>query len=78
MHFQIKTRRIEGIDLPYFEVEMNDGTTCELTNSPRKTKVLYICLPEGRLEIYELKETSTCEYEIIVLTSVLCSHPDFK
>lgn len=76
--FQIETRRIESIDLPFFPINMTDGTVCELTNKPRKTKILYVCQPEGRGEIYELKETSTCEYEVIVLTSVLCSHPDFK
>ena len=75
---QIETRRIESIDLPFFPINMTDGTVCELTNKPRKTKILYVCQPEGRGEIYELKETSTCEYEVIVLTSVLCSHPDFK
>ncbi|XP_063426801.1 endoplasmic reticulum lectin 1-like [Mytilus trossulus] len=75
---KVKTRRIDLIDLPYFESNMTDGTVCELTNQPRKAKILYVCQPEGRGEIYELKETSSCEYEVIVLTSVLCSHPDFK
>ncbi|CAG2249971.1 ERLEC1 [Mytilus edulis] len=75
---KVKTRRIDLIDLPYFEINMTDGTVCELTNQPRKAKILYVCQPEGRGEIYELKETSSCEYEVIVLTSVLCSHPDFK
>ncbi|XP_021340491.1 endoplasmic reticulum lectin 1-like [Mizuhopecten yessoensis] len=75
---EIKIKKIDNIDLPYFEVNMTDGTTCDLTQQPRKCRFLYVCQPEGRGEIYEFKETSTCEYEIVVLTAVLCSNPLFK
>ncbi|KAK7506836.1 hypothetical protein BaRGS_00001687 [Batillaria attramentaria] len=74
----IKYRRIDGIDLPYYEVVMTGGTPCDLTNDHRKTRVLYVCQPDGHGEVYELKETSTCEYEVMVLTSVLCAHPLFR
>ena len=39
---------------------------------------LYLLYLPGRNEIYSFKETSTCEYEIVVLTSTLCEHPHFK
>ncbi|KAJ8309266.1 hypothetical protein KUTeg_014140 [Tegillarca granosa] len=75
---KIKSRKIDGITLPYFEFNMTDGTLCDLINEPRQVRLQYICQPDGRGEIYELKETSSCEYEVIVLTSLLCSHPEFK
>ncbi|KAL8611145.1 hypothetical protein ACOMHN_064435 [Nucella lapillus] len=74
----IKHRRVDGVDLPYYEVVMRDGTPCDLTQQLRMTRVLYVCQPDGHGEVYELKETSTCEYEVMVLTSVLCSHPLFR
>ncbi|KAL5009237.1 hypothetical protein ScPMuIL_014818 [Solemya velum] len=77
-NFEMKYRKIDGIELPYYEVNMTDGTHCELKDQPRRAHVMYICQPEGRGEVYELKEMSTCEYDVIVLTSVLCAHPAFK
>ncbi|GAB1601489.1 endoplasmic reticulum lectin 1-like [Argonauta hians] len=74
----VHTRKVDGLDLPYFQVNITDGTFCDLTGGPRQAAILYVCQPEGRGEILEMKEVSTCEYEIIVLTSVLCNHPDFK
>lgn len=58
-------------------MEMSDGTICDLNNEPRVTRVRYICYPHGKNEIYSLKETSTCNYEAIILTSALCMHPAF-
>lgn len=75
---QIKTKRVDDIELPYYEVNMTEGTECDLSKTPRQVRILYICQPDGRGEIYELKETSTCEYEVLVLTSVLCANPKFK
>lgn len=75
---EIQSLKIDGIDLPFFLVNMTDGTKCDLTKKPRQSHVKYICQPTGRGEIYSLKETSSCEYDIIVLTSVLCQHPNFK
>lgn len=28
--------------------------------------------------MYSFKESSTCEYEVIVLSPLLCQHPDYK
>jgi len=78
MIFQIKIKKIDSIELPYYEVNMTGGTTCELIKQPRQARVLYVCQPDGRGEIYEFRESSTCEYEIIVLTAVLCPNPLFK
>jgi len=72
------TKKIEGLNMPYYEILMTDGTICDLNNLPRRTRVLYVCYPAGKNEIYSLKEVSTCEYEVVVLTNILCSHPSYK
>jgi len=64
--------------MPFFEVIYTDGTVCDLTGKARRTSVLYICHELGRGEIYELKETSSCEYEVIILTELLCMHPVYR
>lgn len=51
---------------------------CDLNNEPRTTKVVYVCYIHGKNEIYSLKESSTCNYEVIILTPTLCAHPTFK
>jgi len=72
------TKKIEGMNMPYYEVVMTDGDICDLNKQPRKARVLYVCYPAGKNEIYSLKEVSTCEYEVVVLTASLCSHPSYK
>ncbi|XP_029178279.1 endoplasmic reticulum lectin 1 isoform X1 [Nylanderia fulva] len=74
----IPIKKIDGINMPYVEIEMHDGTTCDLNNKARIIKVLYVCYKHGKHDVYSLKETMTCEYEAIVLSPVLCSHPDYK
>lgn len=74
----IPIKKIDGINMPYVEVEMTDGTVCDLNNKPRTIKVLYVCFQLGKHDIYSLKETMSCEYEVVVLSSVLCTHPDYK
>lgn len=64
--------------MPYFAVSYSDGTLCDLTGNPRVTRVLYVCYEEGRHSVYSIKETFTCEYEIIVLSSLLCQHPAYR
>lgn len=75
---KLKYKKIDGINLPYVELEMTDGTLCDLNNEPRTTKIFYVCHLHGKNEIYSLKETSTCNYEVVVLTPTLCSHPKFR
>ena len=72
-----KTIRIENTKYPYFEVEMSGGTMCDIINAPRTTIVRYVCYPQSKNEIYSFKETSSCTYEAIILTSVLCMIPTF-
>ncbi|XP_012060048.1 PREDICTED: endoplasmic reticulum lectin 1 [Atta cephalotes] len=74
----IPIKKIDGINMPYVEIEMTDGTMCDLNNKPRTVKVLYVCYKHGKHDVYSLKETMSCEYEAIVLSPVLCNHPDYK
>ncbi|KAF7268236.1 hypothetical protein GWI33_018602 [Rhynchophorus ferrugineus] len=75
----IPTKKIDNINLPYYETVMDNGTACDLNyNKPRLTKVIYVCYIHGKHEVYLLKEASTCVYEIIILTPLLCSHPRYK
>ncbi|XP_043270863.1 endoplasmic reticulum lectin 1 [Venturia canescens] len=71
-------KKVDGINMPYVEVEMTDGTMCDLSNKPRSIKLLYICYEHGKHEILSLEETSTCEYEAVVLSPLICAHPDYK
>lgn len=75
---KLKTIKIEGVNLPYFELDMTDGTFCELSGEHRTTKVLYVCYPDGKNEVFSIKETSTCNYEVVILTPTLCIHPNFN
>ncbi|KAJ2950200.1 hypothetical protein O0L34_g11561 [Tuta absoluta] len=74
----LKTIKVEGMPLPYVEMVMDEGTICDLSGKPRITRVLYVCYTHGKHEVYSFKETSTCEYEIIILSPLLCTHPQFK
>lgn len=75
---KLKTVRIEGVNMPYFEIEMSDGTFCDLSGESRTTRVLYVCYPDGKKEVFSIKETSTCNYDVIILTPTLCIHPNFN
>lgn len=75
----LPVKKIDGITLPYFEVVMGNGTQCELNqNKPRQTKVIYVCYIHGKHEIFSFKEISTCMYEAIILSPLLCTHPRYK
>ena len=65
-------KKIESINMPFYELVMKDGTLCDLNGLPRTTRVQYVCYPNGNHDIYSLKESSTCEYEVVVLSSLLC------
>lgn len=75
---EIPVKKVYGINMPYVEVEMTDGTICNLNNKPRKIKVLYVCYQHGKHEVVSMKETLSCEYEAVVLSPLLCSHPDYR
>uniref|UniRef100_A0A3B4TTY1 Endoplasmic reticulum lectin n=1 Tax=Seriola dumerili TaxID=41447 RepID=A0A3B4TTY1_SERDU len=75
----VPTKNIEGQLTPYFSLEMGNGTPCVLKqNQPRSTSVLYVCHPEAKHEILSVAEVTTCEYEVVVLTPLLCAHPKYR
>jgi len=58
---------------------MTGGTVCDLNNGkPRLTRAMYVCGEEAKHELYSLKETSTCEYEAIVLSPLMCAIDSFR
>ena len=43
----IPTWHYDGMEYPYFQVEMYGGTPCDLRNNePRTTRLLFICLED--------------------------------
>eukprot|EP00118_Oscarella_pearsei_P004022 m.16693 g.16693 ORF g.16693 m.16693 type:complete len:422 (+) comp27070_c0_seq2:16-1281(+) len=75
----IPTVHIEGRNYPYYAVEYVDGTPCDLSEDiGRKTRVLYMCHEDGRNDIILFRESSTCEYEAIVETSLLCQNAAYR
>ncbi|KAJ8248284.1 hypothetical protein GJAV_G00240350 [Gymnothorax javanicus] len=76
---EVPTKNVEGQLTPYYPIEMGNGTPCMLKqNQPRSTSVLYICHPEAKHEILSIAEVTTCEYEVVVLTPLLCGHPKYR
>lgn len=72
------TVAVDDLQLPYIEVNMTGGTMCDLSNTPRLTRVFYVCNEDAKHELFSIKETSTCEYEAIVFSPLLCLHSDFR
>lgn len=76
---EVPTKNIEGQLTPYYSVELANGTPCTLKQGqPRSTSVLYVCHPEAKHEILSVAEVTTCEYEVVVLTPLLCDHPKYR
>ncbi|XP_006004013.1 endoplasmic reticulum lectin 1 isoform X1 [Latimeria chalumnae] len=76
---EVLSKNIEGQMTPYFPVVIRNGTPCSLRyNQPRATTVMYICHPEAKHEILSVAEVTTCEYEVVILTPLLCSHPKYR
>ena len=38
--------------MPYFSVEMPNGTPCDINEQPRKTNVLYVCHLSANNEVF--------------------------
>lgn len=74
----VPVKKIDGLNMPYLQVNMSDGTLCDLNGKPRLTRVLYVCYSHGKNDIFSLKETSICEYEVVILSPLLCQHPKYK
>ncbi|CAB1338466.1 unnamed protein product [Coregonus sp. 'balchen'] len=76
---EVPTKNVEGQLAPYYPVLMGHGTACVLKqNEPRSTNVLYVCHPEAKQEILSIAEVTTCEYEVVVLTHLICAHPKYR
>ncbi|XP_078673945.1 endoplasmic reticulum lectin 1-like isoform X1 [Branchiostoma floridae x Branchiostoma belcheri] len=72
-------RKLDGVDMPFFPEYMADGTPCDLKSGvPRTALLLYMCHPDSKNEIVSVEEVTTCAYEIIVFTPLLCQHPDYR
>ncbi|PAV66752.1 hypothetical protein WR25_10492 isoform I [Diploscapter pachys] len=76
--FDPPKRLLQGENYPYFSVLYTQGTTCDLTGKPRTIEVLYICAQNEKARILSITETSSCKYEMIVMTELLCKHPKYK
>lgn len=72
------TVTVEDLTLPFIEVNFTDGSLCDLSSKKRFTRVLYVCLEEGNHDLYSIKETSTCEYEVVSFSPLLCKSSEFK
>ncbi|XP_022251651.1 endoplasmic reticulum lectin 1-like isoform X2 [Limulus polyphemus] len=68
----------ENLKLPFVEVNMTGGSICDLNGEHRMSRIRYVCNEDGKHEILSLKETSTCQYEVVVLSPNLCPHPDYR
>ncbi|XP_046884692.1 endoplasmic reticulum lectin 1 isoform X2 [Hypomesus transpacificus] len=76
---KVPTKNVEGQLMAFHRVWMGAGTPCLLRQGgPRSTSVLYVCHPEAKHEILSIAEVTTCEYEVVVLTPLLCSHPRYR
>nr|XP_028580905.1 endoplasmic reticulum lectin 1 isoform X1 [Podarcis muralis] len=76
---EIPMKNIEGQMTPYYPIGMGNGTPCTLRqNLPRSSSVMYVCHPEAKHEILSVAEVTTCEYEVVILTPLLCSHPKYR
>uniref|UniRef100_A0A0M3IA31 Endoplasmic reticulum lectin 1 n=1 Tax=Ascaris lumbricoides TaxID=6252 RepID=A0A0M3IA31_ASCLU len=72
------SRKVDDVDLAYYPVNYRHGTVCDLTGKPRTATVIYVCRLDAKDQIYSFVETSSCAYEVVVLTRRLCTHPSFQ
>lgn len=72
-----KTLKIDNTRYPYFEMEFNDGTMCEIIDAPRTTMVRYVCYPHGKDDIYSFKEISSATTRPLFLRLRFVSFPAF-
>ncbi|NWI20635.1 ERLEC protein, partial [Crypturellus soui] len=63
----------------HYPVEMGNGTPCSFSqNLPQSSTVMYICHPQAKHKILSIAEITTCEYEGVILTRLLCSRPKYR
>ncbi|CAB3407131.1 unnamed protein product [Caenorhabditis bovis] len=71
-------KRIENEDYPYYSESYTKGTTCDITGKPRTTDVIYICVENIQHKILSVTEVSSCHYEVLIMTELLCEHPAYR
>ncbi|CAD6184369.1 unnamed protein product [Caenorhabditis auriculariae] len=73
------SKRIETEDYPYYSVSYTRGTQCDITQKPRSCDVLYICVENVmQPKILSVTEVSSCHYEIIIMSALICDHPAYR
>lgn len=62
--------------LNYISTEFNDGSLCELSGKPRKTKIRFVCANDSSkgMFIVNVMETSTCSYDFVIHVPELCEY----
>mmetsp|Transcript_21349 Transcript_21349/g.55733 ORF Transcript_21349/g.55733 Transcript_21349/m.55733 type:complete len:500 (+) Transcript_21349:168-1667(+) len=66
-----------GKQTVYHSVTLGGGDLCDLTKQPRTTEVRFVC-DQDMLHAFEsISEVSTCNYLIVIQTSMVCQHPKF-
>ncbi|KAJ3075468.1 Protein OS-9, partial [Quaeritorhiza haematococci] len=61
----------------YLRQKWGGGSWCDVTGQPRTTEVQYHCSPSHEEHIALIKETSTCNYKVVIHTPHLCRDPAF-
>ncbi|KAJ1675691.1 Protein OS-9 [Spiromyces aspiralis] len=54
-----------------------DGTECDITGRPRQIEIQYYCDPGHVDHIAHVRETSICNYLMVINTNLLCQKPEF-
>ena len=76
---QTPTINHAGALRPYYSVIYSGGTTCDIMPGTfRQTTVFYLCMPDFQTSVVSVKETSTCKYEVIIYTSLLCKNAIYR
>lgn len=64
-------------DTRYLVQKFDSGTTCDLTDKPRRIEVQFHCNPNSNDVIAWIKEVTTCSYLMVVHTPRLCNDAAF-
>ncbi|OQR74460.1 endoplasmic reticulum lectin 1-like, partial [Tropilaelaps mercedesae] len=74
----VPTVKLDGVDHPYFAVNMSYGTLCDINQRPRTTQVWYVCDQMSDHDVHSFEEPASCTYRVVVRTPYLCKHPDYR
>jgi len=77
---ELPTIKIDGASRPYFAVNYTLGTPCEVKpGMKRRTRVMYVCSGNSNwYQVSAVTEVSTCEYQIVFHSPMLCKNPFFR